>query len=148
MGAHICQTSQNASKRVWIEAFLCPWPLHRVPASRRFIHEGFKLVFIQWKRSRRALGRQHKNLQQGEQEQQQKRGEDIGWGRGRGQPGGSLVSWTALCVRSSPHDLVMGGISHNGSQHLPLFYFLKQPNGSQLRSSECSAEELWRYKGG
>ena len=31
------------------------------------------------------------NLQQGEQEQQ-KRGEDAGWGRGRGQLGGSLVS--------------------------------------------------------
>ena len=42
-------------------------------------------------RSRRALGRQHKNSQQGKQEQQQKRGEDAGWGRGRGQPGGSLI---------------------------------------------------------
>ena len=54
------------------------------------------------------------NLQQGEQEQQ-KRGEDAGWGRGRGQLGGSPVSWPALRVRSS-HDLVMGGISHSGSR--------------------------------
>ena len=81
--------------------------------------KGFYLKYFlheMWKRSRRTLGRQHKNLQQGEQEQQQKRGEDTGWGRGRGQPGGSLVSWMAFRVRFFPHDLIMGGISHNGSR--------------------------------
>ena len=56
------------------------------------------------------LSRQHKNLQQGKQEQQQKRGEDTGWGRGQGQPGGSLVSLVSLHVRFFPHDLVMDGI--------------------------------------
>ena len=29
----------------------------------------------------------------------------------------------------------------DGSQHLHLFYFLKQPDAAQSRASECSAEE-------
>ena len=29
----------------------------------------------------------------------------------------------------------------DGSQHLYLFYFLKQPDAAQSRASECSAEE-------
>ena len=29
----------------------------------------------------------------------------------------------------------------DGSRHLPLFYFLKQPDGAQSRASECSAKE-------
>ena len=59
----------------------------------------------------------------------------------------SLESWSALLVRSS-HDLVMFGISCAGSWHLPLFYFLRQPDGSQSRVSECSVREFWQYKEG
>ena len=32
-------------------------------------------------------------------------------------------------------------MQYAGSQHLPLFYFLKQPDAAQSRASECSAEE-------
>ena len=35
----------------------------------------------------------------------------------------------------------MGGGPHASSQHLPLFYFLKQPDAAQLRASECFAKE-------
>ena len=34
----------------------------------------------------------------------------------------------------------MGGTPRAGSWHLPLFYFLKQPDVVQSRVSECSAE--------
>ena len=60
----------------------------------------------------------------------------------RAGPGGPL-SPEALLIRTLPndlvmgrmaqgfprvlHDVVMGGISHAGSWHLPLFYFLRQP---------------------
>ena len=37
-------------------------------------------------------------------------------------------------------------IQYAGSQHLPLFYFLKQPNAAQSQASECSAQESWQYK--
>ena len=39
---------------------------------------------------------------------------------------GSPLSPEALLNSSLPHDLVKGVISHGGSQHLPLFYFLRQ----------------------
>ena len=32
-------------------------------------------------------------------------------------------------------------MQYAGSQHLPLFYCLKQPDAAQSRASECSAEE-------
>ena len=68
-----------------------------------------------------------------------KRGEDTRWGRGWGQPGGSLVPWTALHVRSFPHDLVMGGISHNGSWQIILFAV---KDGEALYSQQKQDQEL------
>ena len=32
-------------------------------------------------------------------------------------------------------------MQYAGSRHLPLFYFLKQPDAAHSRASECSAEE-------
>ena len=32
-------------------------------------------------------------------------------------------------------------MQYAGSRHLPLFYFLKQPDAAQSRASECSAKE-------
>jgi hypothetical protein len=32
-------------------------------------------------------------------------------------------------------------MQYAGSRHLPLFYFLKQPDAAQSRAFECSAEE-------
>ena len=43
-----------------------------------------------------------------------------------------------------PHDLCHGWSSC--SRHLPLFYFLKQPDAAQSRASKCSAGESWQYK--
>ena len=71
------------------------------------------------------------------------RGEDTGWGRGRGQPEGSLIldglacqvfflmtsSWmgsrTALPDRYFLYGLVTGGAPHNGSQQVMFHVFLK-----------------------
>ena len=67
---------------------------------------------------------------------------DSGFGvDARAGPGG-LLSPEALLIRSLPHDLVMGGISHAGTRHLPRFYFLRQPGVIQARASECSVEEF------
>ena len=55
---------------------------------------------------------------------------------------GSPLSPEALLNSSLPHDLVMGGISRAGSWHLPLFYFLRQPDVIQSRASECSVKEF------
>ena len=59
----------------------------------------------------------------------------------RAGPGG-LSSPEALLIRPLPHDLVMGEISHAGSQHIPLFYFLRQPDLIQSQAFECSVEEF------
>ena len=76
-----------------------------------------------------------------------RKGEDTGWGRGWGQPGQSLVSWTALPVRSS-HDLVMGGISHNGSRDRAFLFSsnlslcMGFPGGSAGEESACNEGDL------
>ena len=111
MGAHIYQTSQNASKKG------LNWSIFFIPGS--FIgyqHLGDLLIrVLSWSLfnergagelsagNTRICSRANKN-------NSRKRGEDTAWGRGWGQPGGSLVSWTALRVRFFPHDLVMDGI--------------------------------------
>ena len=57
--------------------------------------------------------------------------------------GGTPEARSRLCVCRAPFlmTFVTSGMSLAGSRHLPLFYFLKQPDVAQSRASECSAEE-------
>ena len=114
----ICQTSQSASKRV------LTWNISFIPGP--FIgnqRPGDLLIRVLcWslfsERGAGELSAGNAKICNRTDKDNSKR-EATGWGRGQGQPGGSLVAWTALHFRSSPHDLVMAGISHNGSrQHL------------------------------
>ena len=50
-------------------------------------------------------------------------------------PPGSPVPGILQAYRSSLN------MQYAGSRHLPLFYFLKQPDAAQSRASECSVEE-------
>ena len=60
----------------------------------------------------------------------------------RGFPGGlEARSHLCVCQASFLMTFATGGVPHSGPQHLPLFYFLKQPDAAQLRASECSAGE-------
>ena len=118
----ICQTSQSASKRVF------SWNISFIPGP--FLgnqHPGDLLSRVLfWSLYSEGGAGELSAATQGSatgQTGQQEEGEHTGWGRGRGQPGGSLVAWTALCFRSSPHELVMGGISHNGSRHITICDF-------------------------
>ena len=46
-----------------------------------------------------------------------------------------------VCPASFLMTFVTSGMSLAGSRHLPIFYFLKQPDVAQSRASEYSAEE-------
>ena len=50
-------------------------------------------------------------------------------------------SCLCVCRDSFLMTFVTSGMSLAGSRHLPVFYFLKQPDVAQLRASEYSAEE-------
>jgi len=57
-------------------------------------------------------------------------------------PGGPLSPDSPLPSGPLCMTFVMSGIARARSWHLPLFYFLRQPDVIQLRASKCSVEEF------
>ena len=127
----------ECQQNVWMEAF---------PSSGPFIgyqHPGDLLIrVLSWssfsERGAGELSSGNARIRSRANENSRKRGEDTGWGRGRGQPGGSLILDGLACqvFSSWPHHgwvprrpcllsiffmtslRVTGGTSHNGSRQL------------------------------
>ena len=120
----ICQTSQSASKRVftWNISFI-PGPFigNQCPGDLLIRVLGWSLFS---ERGAGELSAGNEKICNRMNKDSSKKRRMQGWVEARVNLGGSLVAWTVLCFRSSPHDLVMGGISHNGSRHYTVLEYL------------------------
>ena len=134
MRAHIYQTSQNASKRVWIEAFpssLVPSYQHpgnlliRVLSWSLFSERGAGELSAGNTRSKANKSNSRKGGGGGYRVEQRSRPTwRVPYLRRPRLPGFFLMtspwmgSWTALPARYFLHELITGGTSHNGSRQV------------------------------